>query len=68
MPKEKFKIGEKEKHTIVINANLFLKYIRIAEDGKRVIDVPNFIPSRKLDLKSGEEKRVKWQYLLEHSH
>lgn len=63
MSKVKFKIGEKEKHTIVINPNLFLKYIRIADDGKRVIDVPNFIPSRKLDLKSGEEKSVKWQYL-----
>ena len=68
MSKAKFKIGEKEKHTIARNANLCLKCVRIEADGKRVIDVPNFIPSRKLDLKSGEEKRVKWQYLSEHSH
>ena len=68
MSKVKFEIGEKEKHTIARNANLFLKCVRIEADGKRVIDVPNFIPSRKLDMKSGEEKSVKWQYLSEHSH
>ncbi|MHB1708174.1 MAG: hypothetical protein ACYCT2_01685 [Thermoplasmataceae archaeon] len=54
MSKAKFEIGENEKHIIDISANPFLKYIRIEVDGKRVIDVANFTPSRKFQLDVGE--------------
>jgi hypothetical protein len=54
MVKGKFEVGENEKHIIAVNANPFLKYIRIEVDGKRVIDVPNFVPSREFHLDVGE--------------
>lgn len=53
MAKAKFEIGENEKHTISVNANPLLKYIRIEVDGERVIDVANFQPSRKFELNVG---------------
>lgn len=59
MSKAKFEIGENEKHIININANPFLKYIRIEVDGERVVDVPNLIPSRKFDLEVGNPEKHK---------
>lgn len=59
MSKAKFEIGESEKHIININANPILKYIKIEVDGERVIDVPNFIPSRKFDLEVGDAEKHK---------
>lgn len=56
MSKAKFEIGETEKHTIAVNANPFLKYIRIEVDGERVIDVANFQPSRKFQLDVGNQE------------
>lgn len=57
MVKGKFEIGETEKHTIDVNANPLLKYIRIDVDGKRVINVPNFQPSREFELDVGNEEK-----------
>ncbi len=57
MVKAKFEIGEAEKHTVAVNANPFLKYIRIEVDGERVINVPNFQPSREFELDVGDSER-----------
>lgn len=57
MVKAKFEIGENEMHTIFVNAIPFLKYIRIEFNGERVIDVPNFQPSRKFEIEAGKEER-----------
>jgi hypothetical protein len=64
MSKAKFEIGENEKHLIDINANPFLKYIRIEVDGKRVIDVANFTPSRKFQLDIGESEKHQVEILI----
>ncbi len=53
MAKAKFEVGVSEKHLIAVDANPFLKYIRIEVDGERVIDVANFTPSRKFQLEVG---------------
>ena len=53
MSKAKFEIGESEKHIIAVNANPFLKYIRVEVDGERVIDVANLTPSRKFQIEVG---------------
>lgn len=60
MSKAKFEIGENEKHIISVNANPFLKFIRIEVDGERVINVANFQPSRKfqIDVGKSEEHHV----------
>jgi hypothetical protein len=57
MAKARFEIGENEKHTIDVNANPILKYIRIEVDGERVIDVVNLTPSRKFQLDVGESEK-----------
>lgn len=57
MSKARFEIGENERHSITVNANPFLKYIRVEVDGERVIDVANFTPSRKLELEVGESEK-----------
>ena len=54
MSKARFEIGETEKHTVFVNANPLLKYIRVEVDGKRVVNVANFQPSRKIELDVGE--------------
>lgn len=56
MAKARFEIGEKEKHTVFVNANPLLKYIRVEVDGERVINVSNFQPSRKLELNVGNSE------------
>jgi hypothetical protein len=53
MANAKFEVGESEKHLIAVNANPFLKYVRIEVDGNRVIDVANLTPSRKFRLEVG---------------
>lgn len=57
MSKATFEIGDKEKHTIFVNANPLWKYIRVEVDGKRVIDVANLQPSRKLELEVGDKEK-----------
>lgn len=57
MSKAKFEVGDDEKHTVSVNANPFLKYIRVEVDGKRVINVANFTPTRKLELEVGESEK-----------
>ena len=54
MAKASFEVGEAEKHIIAVNANPFLKVIRVEVDGERVIDVANLQPSRKLQLDVGK--------------
>lgn len=56
MAKAKFEVGESEKHTIDVNANPFLKFIRIYIDGERVINVANFTPSRDFQLDVGNSE------------
>ncbi len=60
MSKARFEIGESEKHIISVNANPFLKFIRIEIDGERVVNVANFTPSRefKLDVGNLEKHQV----------
>ncbi|HLH85777.1 MAG TPA: hypothetical protein VKU79_02805 [Thermoplasmataceae archaeon] len=53
MSKARFQIGEVEKHVIYVNANPFLKYIRIEVDGERVVNVANLTPSREFQLEVG---------------
>ncbi len=53
MSKARFEVGESEKHIISVNANPFLKFIRIEVDGDRVINVANFTPSREFQLEVG---------------
>lgn len=54
MSKARFEIGETEKHIIYVNANPVLKYIRVEVDGKRVVNVVNLQPSRKIELDVGD--------------
>lgn len=54
MSKATFEVGETEKHTVFVNANPLLKYIRVEVDGKRVVNVANFQPSRKIELDIGD--------------
>lgn len=61
MSKAKFEIGESEKHIIAVNANPFLKYIRIEVDGERIVDEGNFQPFSKqfqLDVGTVEKHHV----------
>jgi hypothetical protein len=61
LTKAKFEIGENEKHTIVVNASAFLKYIKIEVDGKKVVNEANFQPLAKkfeLDVGSSEKHHV----------
>ena len=58
MTKAKFEIGKTEKHTIIVNASAFLKYIKIEVDGEKVINESNFQPSAKkfeLDVRNSEK-------------
>ena len=64
MSKARFEIGDHEKHVISVNANPFLKYIRIEVDGERVIDVPNLVPSRKFDLEIGNTEKHKVEIFI----
>ncbi len=57
MVKGKFEVGDSEKHIVYVNANPFLKTIRIEVDGERVIDVANFQPVRKLQLDIGKMEK-----------
>lgn len=57
MVKARFEVGDVEKHAVFVNANPFWKYIRIEVDGERVIDVPNFQPSRTLELDIGKSEK-----------
>jgi hypothetical protein len=57
MANAEFEVGESEKHLIDVNANPFLKYVRIDVDGNRVIDVVNLTPSRKFQLEVGNREK-----------
>jgi hypothetical protein len=61
MTKAKFEIGENEKHTIIVNASAFLKYIKIEVDDGKVVNESNFQPLPKrfqLDVGSSEKHHV----------
>ena len=64
MSKARFEIGDHEKHIISVNANPFLKYVRIEVDGERVIDVPNLVPCRKFDLEIGNTEKHKVEIFI----
>ena len=58
MTKAKFEIGEKEKHTIVVNASALLKFIRIEVDGEKVVNEANFQPlAKKFQLDVGNSEK-----------
>ena len=38
MTKAKFEVEATEKHTIIVNASLLLKYIKIEVDGEKVVN------------------------------
>jgi hypothetical protein len=61
MTKAKFEIGKTEKHTIIVNASAFLKYIKIEVDGEKVVNEANFQPFPKkfeLDVGSSEKHHL----------
>ena len=61
MTKAKFEIGENEKHTIIVNANPLLKYIRIEVDGEKVVNEANFqlLPKKfQLDVGNSEKHHL----------
>lgn len=64
MAKANFEVGENEKHKVFVNSNPFLKYIRVEVDGKRVIDVVNLQPARKLELDVGESEKHHLEIIL----
>jgi len=47
MTKAQFEIGVNEKHTIVVNASVLLKCIKIEVDGEKVVNGANFQPLAK---------------------
>ena len=58
MTKAKFEIGEKEKHTIVVNASALLKFIKIEVDGEKVVNEANFQPlAKKFELDVGSSEK-----------
>jgi hypothetical protein len=61
MAKEKFEIGETEKHLIVVDWDWFMKHITIELDGEKVVDEFHYSPMAKkvqLDVGSSEKHRV----------
>ena len=61
MTKAKFEIGENEKHTIIVNVSVLLKYIKIEVDGEKVVNQANFQPLSKnfqLEVGSSEKHHV----------
>jgi len=59
MPKAKFEIGETEKHIIIVNASVLLKYIKIEVDGKKVVNEANFQPfPKKFQLEVGNFRKA----------
>jgi hypothetical protein len=61
MGKSKFEIGETEKHTILVNNNLFMKHITIEVDGASVADEYHYSPKGKkfeFDVGSVEKHHV----------
>ena len=65
MTKAKFEIGENEKHTIIVNANPLLKYIRIEVDGEKVVNEANFQPlAKKFQLDVGSSESIIWKSAL----
>ncbi len=58
MGKAKFEIGEKEKHTITVNASALLKLIKIEVDGKKVVNESHFTPTaKKFQLEVGDTEK-----------
>lgn len=58
MTKDRFEIGENEKHTVIVNANPLLKYIKIEVDGEKVVNEANFQPfSKKFQLDVGNSEK-----------
>ena len=56
--KARFEIGDNEKHTIIVNANPLLKYIKIEVDGEKVVDGANFQPlSKKFQIDVGNSEK-----------
>lgn len=61
MTKEKFEIGESEKHLIVVNASIFWKRITIEIDGKMIVNEYHYSPTPKefqFDVGSSEKHHV----------
>jgi hypothetical protein len=60
MAKRKFEIGEKEKHTIVVGWNLFMKHIKIELDGRTVADKYHYSPGpEKFHFDVGDKEKHK---------
>jgi hypothetical protein len=58
MTKAKCQIRENEKHTIIVNANPLLKYIKIEVDGEKVVNESNFQPlPKKSQLEVGNSEK-----------
>ncbi len=61
MTKDKFEIGEAEKHLFVVDWNRFMKHITIELDGEKVADEFHYTPTTKkfqFDVGSSEKHRV----------
>ncbi len=61
MSKAKFEIGDKEKHTIVVDNSIFWKRIIIEIDGEKVVNESHLTPTGKkfeFDVGSSEKHHV----------
>ena len=61
MAKDTFKIGENEKHVILVNASIFWKRITIEIDGKTMVNEYSYSPSPKqyhFDVGTSEKHHV----------
>jgi hypothetical protein len=61
MAKDTFKIGETEKHVIVVDASIFWKHITIEVDGKTMVNEYSYSPAPKkfqFDVGTSEKHHV----------
>jgi hypothetical protein len=61
MTKDKFEIGEAEKHLFVVDWDRFMKHITIELDGEKVVDEFHYTPTAKkfqFDVGSSEKHHV----------
>ena len=65
MGKSTFEVGEREKHSLTVDADQVMKKIRIEVDGQKVIDESLFSPGAKkfaLDVGSPEAHKVEVEF------
>ena len=68
MTKAKFEIGETEKHTIIVNASAFLKYIKIEVDAKKSLMKQTFSHCQRRSSWTWEiPKSIIWKSALDRS-